>query len=277
MAEKSPLQPKSLVQTIVALSKTLQFYWFLGNLGVLVNFIFNILSFGKSVKYYNRTLLSILFTYSIVIKQVHFKFKLVQSISKLSNREFRLKLIRDENVQYFLLATTYYLSSSIIGPISGALYSFAIFSFFHVLIYVQNNLLHAFPISISKQQQINSAINSFATQYNQQALLLASNSELLAVAGFGVSIPLVLITIFRNPFAAIVKALVFVVLVVFFKLRYNTSKFAQTVVEQWDMKINSLLLNPMCPSSIRDLYNVTFKGLVKSYVSPIELPKLKTK
>lgn len=231
------------------------------------------LIFSRSAKYYNCALVAVLFTYGIVIKQIHFKNSGIFGIGKVArDRELRARLVRDDNVQYFLLALVFLLSSGTIGGVAGGLYSFTIFSIFHVLTYFQTNLLGSMPLNKLQQQNWNAKINHFTSTYNQQALLMAANAEFLLLSGFLFTIPLMFVQIFRIPLFVVVNTSVFAAVVVFLKLRYISNRYTQEIVSQWDMKINQVLLSGKLPSSLSEYYNIRLKGLIQKLTDPIQLP-----
>lgn len=268
MPPRTQVKPKTVSLTILPLTRTLQFYWFLGHvLSVfcfLLSLLFGVFSSRKSLTYYRLTLFFELVSYSIVAKQVHFK-------TRTFNRGHVLK---DENVQYLIFAVVLLMSSFIVGPLSGSLYSYAIFSFFHSLTYFQSNLLEALPLSLGSQSAISTRISFITTNYNQQALFFASAGEVMILSSFLWSVPGLIFQIFSHPLVVAVKLLTFVATVVFVKLRYNDSQFTKAVVQQFDQRIGAFLTHPAVPSNISRLYNVTFKDFVNRYISPIKAPTL---
>lgn len=278
MAEKqNKLQARSLGQTIATLALSKQFYWFVGHVLEITFFILNMISsfFSRSAKFYNCALIAVLFTYGIVIKQIHFKKTGILGLGQVvRDRDLRARMIRDDNVQYFLLALVFLLSSGAIGGVAGGLYSFTIFSVFHVLTYFQANLLASMPFNKEQQQKLNARINHFTTTYNQQALLMAANAEFLLLSGFIFTVPLMFVQIFRMPFFVIVNTSVFAAIVVFLKLRYISNKYTQEIVSQWDMKINQVLLSGKLPASLNEYYNIRLKGLIQKFTDPIQLPAI---
>lgn len=260
------LQHKSFVQTIVPLAKTSQFYWYIGHVLSVVSFagqmLYSLFSAPKALRYYRYTLLFELISYGIVIKQVHFKTKAPS----------RNQVLKDENVQYFLLALILWVTSFKIGAVAGALYSFVIFSFFHSVAYFQSNILSSLPISISAQDTINSRISFITSNYNQQALFLAASAETMIITTFLWGAPFLIFKLFKDPIFVIVDLYAFVAVVVFVKLRYNDSQHTLNVVNQFDYKISTTLSNPMLPPAIGAFYNVSFKGFVQKWIGPIRVP-----
>lgn len=265
MAPKKQVSGRSVSQTLSHLVKSLQFYWYLGHVFSVASFTLSMVtgffSPSRSLSYYRSTLIFELISYGIVVKQVRYKTK------KVSLEQ----LLKDENVQYLLFAIILFTSSFVIGPITGALYSYVTFSFFHSISYFQAHVLESLPISINSQASINSKISFVTTNYNQQALLFASAGEVMILTNFLWSAPGLLLLIFRKPIYSVVKVLTFVAAVVFVKLRYNDSQYTKTVVQQFDFRIASLLANPMVPVQVSTFYNVTFKNFVLKYVGPIKV------
>ncbi|SGZ47553.1 CIC11C00000001451 [Sungouiella intermedia] len=265
MPPTKQVKAKTFSLVVFPLTKTLQFYWYLGHvLSVLCFFlsvIFGFISQAKSISFYRYTLFFELVSYGIVVRQVHFKVK-KSSINQI---------LKDENVQYLLFAIVLFVSSFIIGTLSGSLYSYVIFSFFHSVTYFQSHLLDALPISIDSQAAINSRITSITTNYNQQALFFASAAELMIISNFFWTIPGLLILIFRNPLHFVVKALTLAASIVFVKLRFNDSQYTRTVVQQFDMRILTFLSHPAIPLSIVGLYT-SFKNSIMKYIGPIRVP-----
>lgn len=256
---------KSLIRSIPLLLSTLQFYWYIGHVLSLFNFVgylfYSFLSTGKSTSYYRYTLFFELISYGIVIMQVH-------SNSKSFNRS---RFLRDENVQYFLLALTLWASSFKIGAISGALYSYAIYSFFHSMTYFQANILERIPISLQSQAAINARITYITSNFNQQALFIASTGEVMLFPYFLMAVPNLVFKLFRDPVYVAVQLFTFLALVVFVKLRYNEIQYTQAAVQQLDLRISAVFANPMIPPQISALYNVAFKQFILRYLGPIRI------
>lgn len=270
----STARGKSLVPTLTTLAKTLQFYWFIGHLLSISFFIGNMFySFfnkSKSLNQYRLSLFFVIITYSIVIKQIHFKTNRIQDINK---KVLNIQFFKDENVQYLSLAIVLLLTSFKIGAISGGLYSFTIFSLFHVLSYFQNYILNSLPISISNQQLINSRINFFTSNYNKQALTFASNSEIFLPIGFLFRLPFLLFKIFRDPLYVIIDLFTFAFVIVFVKLRFNDNPYTQSIVNELDMKIKTIVNHPKLSGyPLSAIYEQNFKPTLTKYIGPIQIP-----
>lgn len=250
---------------ILPLAKTLQFYWYLGHVLSVVCFVCSFLlgffSPSKSTSFYRYSLFFELISYGIAVKQLHFS----------KRKSAWNQLLKDENVQYLLFATVLIMSSYVIGPLSGSLYSYVIFSFFHSIAYFQTHILEAMPISLNAQAAINSRITFLTANYNQQALFFASAAEVMIVSNCFWVIPGILILIFRNPLQTFAKVVTFAASIVFVKLRYNDSHYTKAVVQQFDMRITTLLSHPAVPQSVARFYNITFKDLVVKFIGPVRV------
>lgn len=256
----------SLAKTLPKLMSSLQFYWFLGHAAAIIlflaYFVFSFLSTRRSSTYYRYALVSELISYGIVIKQVHFKSRLTP----------KAQVLKDDNFQYFILGATFFISSFKIGPISGALYPFVIYSFFHTITYFQANVLESLPITLQTQASINARISHVSTNFNQQALFIASSSEVMLFSYFLMGLPGCFFRLFRDPIYVVVHLLTFMMVVVFVKLRYNDSQYTRAAVQQFDARITQFLANPIVPPQLAALYNVSFKNAIVRYVGPIKVP-----
>ncbi|ODV79106.1 uncharacterized protein CANTADRAFT_51191 [Suhomyces tanzawaensis NRRL Y-17324] len=270
MAPPSSLRPRPVSQQLIALAKTQQFYWFLGHVLAFINFGIQAVLFiwpSASLKHYRFTLLSILITYVIVIKQIYFKRLSLSSVSLT-------RLARDENVHYFVLALTFYVASFKIGVIAGSLYLFIIFAVFHILTYFQNNLLAVLVPSIAAQQQINTQINNFTLKFNQQALVLAANAEVIlaVLSGFQL-IPAFLFQLLwsRQVVYFATKVVVFGVVLVFVKFRYDANPYTKAVVDQFDARINAFVFG-LNDQRLVAVYTKLKQDALR-FLAPIKVPK----
>lgn len=233
---------RGLLEQVMGLARTQQFYWFLGHLSLIICFCMNGLEAifnGASVKYYRYGLLSIIFTYVIVIKQIHFKNR--ASVQKLT----LAKMARDENIQYFGISIWCYLMSFTMGRITGSLYSFNIYSVFHLIHYFQNNILNYLPIALQSQQALNTTLNQFSTKFNQSALILAANSEIFMLFNLVITSPLLIFYTLRGHLVHVVShVMTMLVLIVFLKFRFANNTFTNHLFKQYDYNIQAALNNP---------------------------------
>lgn len=263
----------SPIQVLLKVARTQKFYWFLGHVSELAFFVLNALIslYSRSVKYYRLALLAVIFTYGIVVKEIHFRR---QGLAAIRKRDVRVGLIRDENVQYLLIAVVFYVTSPITGGVSGGLYPFSIYSIFHVLTYFQSTLLPSSPVSPHVRQQLDASITNFTTSFSQRALYIAANAEFFWLSSFVLFIPFALFYLLRSPLYTITNAFVFVSVIAFLKVRYETNQYFKVIVSLWDMRINQFLLSGKLPPLLNELYNIRIKGLIHKITDPIQLPAL---
>ncbi|KAG5421959.1 hypothetical protein I9W82_001052 [Candida metapsilosis] len=269
------VQSGSPAQQLTALFKTQQFYWYLGHVFAIIFFVLSSLTAmlfrqAASLKYFRFTLLSIIVTYLIVLKQVYIK----RSAPKLSIA----RLSRDENVQYLSLAVIFYIASYILDtPAQTVLYSYIIFAVFHALTYFQNNLLSIAIPSIDAQQRVNAAINNFTTQFNQPALSAASSVEIVlaVMSAFDVLISTFWVLLKWNIVQYATKVFLFVAVVVFNKLRYDSNQFTKAAVNQLDQTLNGYV-SKLNNAQLSQKYFALREKFIH-YVALVQLPKTEKK
>lgn len=265
------VQSSSPAQQLTSLLKTQQFYWFLGHVFAILFFALSSLTailfrHAASLKYYRFTLLSIIVTYLIVLKQVYVK----RSAPKVTPA----RLIRDENVQYLSLAVVFYIASYILdSQAQTVLYSYIIFAVFHALTYFQNNLLTIAIPSIPTQQRVNSAINNFTTQFNQPALSAASSVEIVlaVMLAFDVLISTFWLLLKWNVVQYATKVFLLVAVIVFNKLRYDNNQFTKAAVSQLDQTWNGYVNRLNNPQLTQKYFG--FREKIIHYLALIQLPK----
>ncbi|KAI9500355.1 Transmembrane nucleoporin [Coemansia spiralis] len=148
-----------IVERLTALTKTAQFYWWLGHVTVLVcgTLYYAKRPFGwqNANWYYPKALLGALVSYAIVVYKTYGPPQ--------ANLAFAQRLIVDENVEYLLLAFYWYVNR----PIWVTLIPFVVFSLFHVLTYVRSTLIPTiFPLVPAEIQR--------ARQTEQPAMSMAA-------------------------------------------------------------------------------------------------------
>ncbi|RCK56176.1 Nucleoporin POM33 [Candida viswanathii] len=264
----------SPIEVLTNLLKSQQFCWFLGHVLAVFFFAINVFTAffrpSSSLRFYKLSLLSIILTYVVVIRQIHFKAGFQLST-------FNLRLLRDENVQYLTLAVVLFASSFVIGQTRASLYSFIVYAVFHVLTYFQNNLLSTVVPNVPVQQRINSLISQFTHKFNQPALFVAASAEALTLVLAGLQlIPSALFLLFRwNLKYFLVQAFVFLVIVAFNKLRYDGNQYTKTVFDLIDARVSQVVSQVNNPQLL-EMYN-KFRTNVITYVGLVQLPKEEAK
>ncbi|GMG59988.1 unnamed protein product [Ambrosiozyma monospora] len=118
---------KDFINHLKQQAKSPQFYWFLSHISALWFMLLNTLvstfkgvDSPRAISYYNFSALSIIITYSIVIRQTYKSKPITFLFSQLPS------LLKDDNVQYLLLAIVYRLFSS---RFYGGISSFTLYPF----------------------------------------------------------------------------------------------------------------------------------------------------
>ncbi|WPK27206.1 hypothetical protein PUMCH_004583 [Australozyma saopauloensis] len=248
-----------------------QFFWFLGHfLSVFLFVLLQVVSFFSrpwTIFLYRAVLGAELVAYGIVVKQLGF----------FRRSAVKVQLLHDENVQYFVFAVVLAVASYKLGPWLKALYSYAIFSFFHVMAYCQSHLLEVMPIPIATQAAWSDRITYISANYNQQALYFAAMNEVFLLYDFLWAVPTLLFKIFRDPVYVVVQAALMVAVAMFLKLRYVHSAHTKTILAQLDARVSALLSHPVVPPALLQLYSVQFKGIVAAITDLLPTPVQLTK
>lgn len=272
-------QPHFLSQ-VAKLAKTAQFYWYLSHVfAIFFMALSTIISVFKgnitysAIRYYQLSITSIIITYLIVIRQTYRE----KPITFLFSQFFRL--IGDDNIQYLLLASVLrFFASRIYGGINATtLQPFTIFALFHSLLYFQSMILPFLsPLSASTKQKISSGIQSFVEKYNETSLMVASNMELMTALTYSVQTLILIVTmrIFRsNLFATNLKTICMCVsYVTFCKIRYDQSRYMQTLINSYDMRFNQFIYGSrFVPQSLKGIL-VQLRSFIISVMKRISLP-----
>ncbi|KAJ2450649.1 Transmembrane nucleoporin [Coemansia sp. RSA 2336] len=124
---------QSVSERLVELTKTAQFYWWIGHLVVLLcgTMYYMKRPFGwkEANWYYGKAYMGALMSYTIVIYKTYGPPQL--------NLAFLHRLVVDENVEYLLLAFMWLTMK----PIVVTLLPFVVFSLFHVITYTRSTLI----------------------------------------------------------------------------------------------------------------------------------------
>lgn len=220
---------------------------------------FSFFSARLSLNYYNRALLSIIFTYFIVLFQV---FK----SSKLSFFNPR-NLLQNDNFQHLSLSIVWYLFSNK-WVISGGLLPFLIYSVFHSLNYFKNHILPILPsISHQAKNQFSAAISNLIVRFNEQSLVAASNLEIMVLGQQLIGVIFALLKVFTFDFGTILtKGLITLQYIAFLKLRYKQSKHTKLLIDGYLYKVDMVFASGRLPANLTAQYHV-LKERVKSLLA----------
>lgn len=252
------------------LVKTRKFYWFLGHVFTIIFFICNVIT-GLvnpyiSLRYYQYALVSIIISYTLIIVEGYYK----KGIKFLN---FSHSLVGDYNLQYLLLTIILYCISFTIGQIRSNLYSFVLYSVIHVLGYIQK---HLGPIFISREQvqkQFNSRITRIINVLNRPVMFIAAVSEIVTMilAGFQFVTSILLLLINWDLKLVGIHFLVFILFVVFVKLRYEDNPCTHSVVNMVDARIYGIV-NQINNLQLLYVYHI-LKDLGIKYLHWIQVTK----
>ncbi|CCE65341.1 hypothetical protein TPHA_0K02080 [Tetrapisispora phaffii CBS 4417] len=240
-----PPTPSAPVKTVgekfIELAKTLQFAWFFGHVVVLISSLLFVIS-GKPF-FYRLAYAGVIESFGIINYQ-HFHLK-----PKAKDTELNLvNLLTNENVLYTSLSVFWFLTP----PIRFTLLPFLIFSLFHSLNYLKNNLLpKVFSISVESNNRAVVYIDQFVKQYNERCISLVGSIEL----------NLLLLLIVRFVFLYSRSFITLAVYLLFIKLRYENSKYMKSNFAQWRVRLDGLFSHPQVPPAVK-LYYSKFKDLL---------------
>ncbi|KAK9324410.1 hypothetical protein V1517DRAFT_287285 [Lipomyces orientalis] len=253
MAPPTPGAPKS--QRILQLVKTLQFAWFTGHVFVLLGVFFYALStvkFSPGTKWarfwYRETFVSVIITYGIVLYRTY-----------KSSFPTTTALLRDDNVQYMIIALLWLISK----PLLVTLPAFAIYSFFHVLTYTRTNIFPA--IGYPSNSPLATKIQNFVDNYNDKFTKAVANLELV-----------LLVRIFLD--ALLWRKGSWISLAVygsFMRLRFEQSAFTKLAVRNWEVRIDSLIAHPAVPAFAKNGWTQV-KAFLKAAPRTAAAPEAKT-
>ncbi|PIA13476.1 hypothetical protein COEREDRAFT_83445 [Coemansia reversa NRRL 1564] len=181
-ANQRSAQSSTVSDRLVSLTKTAQFYWWLGHVIVLVCGTLYYLKrpFGWQVAnwYYTKAYMGALMSYTIVIYKTYGPPQL--------NLAFFHKLVVDENVEYLVLACFWL----VMQPIFVTLLPFVVFSLFHVITYTRSSIIPMFfpgitaeiqrarqveqqgsaPVSLSLPARVSKFMGDWSSKYYSPAL-----------------------------------------------------------------------------------------------------------
>lgn len=203
-----------------ALVNTLQFAWFVGHVVTVLSVMFYVLTYlrimPKTYKFwYKLALLGVIESFGVLI---------FQSVKK--NGANAKLLLKDDNVQYLLLAAVLFVYSPYVLL---TLSTFALFSTFHVLSYLKNYLLPA--ANIPDSHPLSTQIGNFITANNNKSISLACLLEVYTVGWLFVRV-----LTFRPT-----SLVPFLVYVIFIKLRFEKSSFTRSAFKSVEIKAESLV------------------------------------
>lgn len=241
-------KPKTALDKLIKLSRSLEFTWFLGHLVVLLFSLLFLVSFKTSA--YRIIYLGVLNSFGIIIYQQH----ILKSIPK--NKEIH-SILNDENFSYFILALIW-----LVMPVNTfSIVPYLIFATFHVLKYSQNTLLPTVLNFTKENSKYVNIISTFTEQYNEKCMFWVASSELF-----------IFIISLLKALAWYKKSWIILALYsLFIKVRYENSKYLRLVCAQWRVRMDGIISLPQIPPPVKKGYNFLKLKLIE--LSAFQLTK----
>lgn len=216
---------------------------------------------AASTTWFTYTIYSIILCYSIVL----FKSYSFNRIFKTVFTE-PFFFLTNNNSLYLLLSMLFLANHDIMRYIQGALYPFAIYSLFHSLNYLNNNILGSSALGAK------SKISAFTKNYYEKSLFIAANLELTVLLQLIFACIRNVITVFRTGPAVAIRTFTLTALyVAFVKLRFDDSIHMKTIIQSYDLRINQFLYtNQKIPKPIVAAWT-SIRAAISTYVSPIKI------
>jgi len=252
-----------LVERLKQLAQTLQFFWFVRHLTLLLAvaryglsyLTFNYYSHFAKISYRIGFIAAAL-TYGIVVyKQYIARGKLNGPIPNVV-----FQLLSDENVQYLGMALVWLYSRQI--PL--ALLPFSVYSVFHVATYTRQYLLPTLqparadasgpssPRQPATSSPLADTIGKFVKRYYDTSMALVASLELALV----LRLILTALTFSKGSWVLLL------IYLAFFRARYSQSTFVQGVVAHATARLDTYVSHQNTPPAVRQGWD-TFKGSVK--------------
>ncbi|EMR08356.1 hypothetical protein PNEG_03196 [Pneumocystis murina B123] len=248
-----------LSRRIKVLVKHPQFVWFIGHSVLLLfslRYLFSYLTFSsiRHVFSYRCAFLGAILTYSIVVYKTYRK---TYTKSKIDLNVI-LRIWLDENFQYLLLATVWFLSR----PVALSLTPYVIFSLFHFLTYLRSNVLPTLNPNALKldenciEASICRYIQFLIKQHYDSAMKLVSKVEVILI---GTRVLIGAFT-FQNSFTVLLFYAFFI------RYRYFTSTYTRQTFVHISIYIDHLVADSRVPGSVRNSW-VSIKRFIKDYAA----------
>lgn len=216
--------------TLPLIIQSLQFYWFLGHIIVILNYLLYLI-IGKTIFYYG-SFIGVIISFSLITYQHFFIHK--NSIKNIND------LIINDNIQYLLLSIYWFLVP--IFPIT--ILPYLMFSIFHSLIYIKTIILKKIFNIGSKDNKFVKLITNFITQYNERCMYYVGVIEIL----------ILLISIIRTILLFKCSIITLIIYSLFMKIKYDTNKYTKTAFSEWRVIIDGLISHPNVPLAVRAGY-----------------------
>ncbi|CCD24614.1 nucleoporin POM33 NDAI_0D03000 [Naumovozyma dairenensis CBS 421] len=244
VASKLAAKNNTFSKRFVRLTKSLQFYWFLGHAITLFASFIYFFTFSFKQSWYRIAFFGALQSFGVLIYQQQFLSKSTTSKPAASEE---VQILEYENILYFILALTWISTPKL----SIALVPYIAFSTLHFSSYLQSTLLpKLFPGATA--DKVSSYISKFHECYNEKSMYWVASGELL------IECILILRALLFFPKSWIVL----IIYSLFLKVKFELSKYSTTVFAQWRVIFDGIISHPMVPPQIKKAYNFIKLNLI---------------
>lgn len=249
--KRKPVQT-STGKNFIALVKTLQFAWFAGHATTLLCTAFCFV--GMSETFYRIAYLGVLESFGIITYQHYFLKRKSFDKGAISPAA----LVQNGDVLYFALAFLWFVTPRF----SLSLIPYAMFSLFHVLIYLKSILLPEVLGLNTENSKLVSFIANYVRNYNERCMYWVGSIEL----GLLFSLFVKAVLCYQRSWILLVAYSLFI------KIRYENSKYMKAAFGQWRVRLDGVMSHPSIPLVVKQLYNKSKSSLIR--LSQIRLSKV---
>lgn len=248
---RKPVSTGSVKDRFFKLAANLQFAWFAGHSLVLLCAFFYL--FGFRQIFYRLAYVGVLHSFGIITYQQYYlnsqtspsNDSSASSLSKLSI----YTLLNDENVLYFALSLMWFIT-----PVfTLSLIPYLLFSLFHVLRYLQNNLLPTVFGLTKENNNLVKLIDNFTQTYNEKGMYWVGTAEIFTLV----------VLLFRALLWYQSSWIILLTYSLFIKMRYENSKYTKAAFAQWRVRLDGIISHPSIPPVVKGAYNTIKTKLIE--------------
>lgn len=254
MPPKPATAQESPVKKLVELAKTLQFAWFAGHAVTLLSAVLCFLSSRPIL--YRVAYFGVLESFGIITYQ-HYFVKPKTPAETGAAAITPASLLQNGDFLYFVMALIW----SFTPKFTLSLIPYAMFSLFHVLIYLKSILLpEVFGLNASNSKVV-SFIDKYVRDYNERCMYWVGSVEL------SILVCLLVRVLFWYPRSIIL----FLSYALFVKFRFENSKYMKSAFAQWRVRLDGIMSHPSIPIPLKQAYNQSKSLLIR--ISQLRLTK----
>ncbi|GMM35130.1 nucleoporin [Saccharomycopsis crataegensis] len=221
----------STTDNLYALTKNIQFFWFVGHIVTFFSSVLYLLTFRSgglaNTLFFRLAYLGVIESFGIILYQSY------------KGRQPTLQLLfGDDNAQYTFDALLWFFA-----PVNTlSLAPFVIFSLFHSLTYIRNQILPA--LNYSQTTSTLGKISTLITNNNDSSLVLVANLEFF----------LLVVLIFKALFFMKRSWIILVGYTLFMKLRYEKSVYTKAVLKAYEVRIDGVFSDSRLPPNAKQYW-----------------------